>query len=278
MKTKKMLLGIIALWTFSTQGFGCYNLKLTIIDSFGEKDSVLFGFCRDATSGIDSKYKEENIFGIAIDSLEIRSIQRNLDSQTCSTEDLTPVVFQNNIDLKIDYRNQGNMTNWLERNFEFEVSAYNYPVKAFISIDNFDGLYRLSSGFGLWDTTCNSIDGYGLFLGEYLLFELQDSSQRYIRFYVGDAYVGLGNNTKPNNLPVISYNVHTNHLDIINLPKEKVFIEITSLLGYRIANVSNYAYEGHLTIELPTLPAGSYIISVFDNNKNNLVNKSIIAY
>jgi len=76
-------------------------MTLEVQYSTGLKDSILFGFDKYASPGIDADYNEVNIYGESLKPFDLRCIQRTLDSSTnCRYE----VVHNENIDTKINFR------------------------------------------------------------------------------------------------------------------------------------------------------------------------------
>jgi len=122
-----IILLLISFVSFSQEGF-----QLIIIDNINRADTVIFGMDNDATQGIDETFGEQNIFGTAPDSLEIRSVMRDTVNHLCLTKSFNelngePLYFDSNIDLKRDFR-ELTLLSPENNNFEFLINAVEYPV------------------------------------------------------------------------------------------------------------------------------------------------------
>jgi hypothetical protein len=143
----------IFLIIFFFSSFNCYSqdgFNIILIDGKGRTDTVLFGMNDNATSGIDVDFGEINIYGTAIDSIEIRSIQRKVDNHLCLNSSPyenygDPLYFPENVDLKRDFR-KFELFSPVNNNFEFTVNAIDYPLKI---ISDFTKWYPVGT-WGIW--------------------------------------------------------------------------------------------------------------------------------
>lgn len=128
---KKVFLIIFVILSLNCSSQDGFNIIL--FDSKGRTDTVLFSMNDYATSGIDVDFGEVNIYGITIDSLEIRSIQRDSVNHLCINNSPyenygDPLYFPENVDLKRDFR-KFELFSPMNNNFEFTVNAIEYPIK-----------------------------------------------------------------------------------------------------------------------------------------------------
>jgi len=148
---------------FSQEGDGIYFKTVFVAkDAVGNTDTVVFYVKEGATSGIDTALGEVNLFGQAITKdLDLRIIQRNTINCVCaewnfwlcpSTQmfewdsiGITKCFFigdfvfpsKENIDLKVDYRNDSlawDIPEWEQQkpnSYVLKVSAKHYPVSGY---------------------------------------------------------------------------------------------------------------------------------------------------
>ncbi|MDD2548765.1 MAG: T9SS type A sorting domain-containing protein [Bacteroidales bacterium] len=122
----------IMLITMAYAGNAQEGFKLILRDNIGRTDTVVFGMDYAATNGIDPEFGEVDLYGTTLDSLEIRSVMRDLDSHLCVTTSPfenygEPLIFPENIDLKKDFREFA-LGSPLSNNFEFTLNAIEYPL------------------------------------------------------------------------------------------------------------------------------------------------------
>lgn len=151
---------------------------ITIENNSGNSDSVIIGKSYDATTGIDVAFDEQNIYNTTFSGPEIRSIHRTQTYHECLNSSLhdnsgAPLFFDDNRDLKIDYRH-GDPFSSINNCFELNFVASDYPLKLKINTTILPGPTH-AFWFGLYDSTCNFFQGSYLheILSEY---DITDSS------------------------------------------------------------------------------------------------------
>lgn len=122
---------LLVLVFVTMSGMAQKGFELIIIDNIGRSDTVVFANAiQNATSGIDVEFAEFDLYNIEMDSVEIRSVQRDSASHICLTKSIfedpeEPLFFNENIDLERDFR-----AGWSSKddNFEFLINAVEYPI------------------------------------------------------------------------------------------------------------------------------------------------------
>lgn len=134
-----------------------YKFTITAIDANKKEDSVVIGYKENATVGVDENLGEINLFDNPYADLDIRSIQRSAVTQNTLWLDGCGLnqteYFQQNIDLKKDYRQYLNCGN----HFIVQIVALHYPVTVKVEHYNFDQDVPYTSY--LPDGSCGSIYG-----------------------------------------------------------------------------------------------------------------------
>lgn len=145
----------------SNVGYSQEGFKLILVDSIGRSDTVVFGMYNAATTGIDSAFGEINLFGSSMDSIEIRSVQRDMTNHLCLNNsaygnDDEPFYFAENIDLKKDFR-KNEAHNPANNFFEFKFNAHLYPLKIISDFTKWHPFGTYGIWIGILDAGCGII-------------------------------------------------------------------------------------------------------------------------
>ena len=155
-KMKQIL--FITLLIYATEGYSQEGFKFIILDNVGRTDTVVFGMDYSATTGVDSELGEVNLYETTIDSIEIRSVMRDLNSHLCLTSSRfensgDPLVFSENVDLKIDFR-EFTLFSPLNNNFEFKINAIENPLTIISDFSQWHPMGTWGIWIGLVDSNC----------------------------------------------------------------------------------------------------------------------------
>lgn len=256
------------------------KLKMWIVDNKGRSDTIEFGVYKNATNGIDIALGEHNFYLTDLDSLDIRSIQRDEENHHCLNYEIfghasnSPgIFFDTNRDLKKDYRSSKHNDSI---SFEIVFHVENFPANVYLDISEIGELDEKMTVLGK-DNDCNIPLIYGTLIksvypeGPFLTLESQDTIINTIVF-VPDLTIGL-DETKES----IDFKIYpTITSDQFNveffIPTENYSIVLFSLTGDKI-------YEKRLlnsfqSIDISNFSQGLYLIQI--RNKNELIFNDLI--
>lgn len=240
-------------------------------DALGQKDTILLGNLHylaasnsNVTLGVDSSYGEQNIYGQPLQSLDMRTIQRDSFNHHCIRKDhyvfpaSEDLYFPHNIDSKIDFRPEFLALDRKNSSFEVFIHADHYPV------------------------TLTLLDSYFANTHFYFNFLLLDSSctlEQFRLFHTGTPFVL--SQSHQNTLIVDSYSmINTNKIPAIasiikifpNPVKEQLFVEgleelegelvVVNSLGQVILQRS--VAKENLQLEVSGFSQGIYFIHCYD--------------
>ncbi len=256
----------IFLLVFVSMGRAQMSLYLIVEDNIGRRDTVTFGYMASATLGVDSLLGEENMYLNDFDSLEIRSIQRDTLNHNCLRvfEHLNePIYFEENLDLKIDYRpalfgDTGALSSPFY-NFEFIVKGVEYPITVYGNFE--DAGYFYCSPIALFDSSCNKLD---LKILDYYMdpfFVLNDSSQNVIIINLAPC-VGIKSCEKEPALWNLFPNPGNEKILIEEIPYRKSLLQIYNMSGALL--YSKELSGNQFSLDIDFLPPGNYIINLTD--------------
>ncbi len=255
------------------QDFKC---KLIAIDSFGNKDSVVFGMGYNATLGIDSSLHEINILNQPFSDLDIRIIQRDSIHLHClnglNWVSTGNIYSPNNIDSKIDIRPFAFLNNFadINDNFEIVIHAINFPVIITTDFSQISGSYLEGwSTLHLLDTNCQSIQMeniYFNFIGD-TIFTLNDSVHNTLVANIQHE-VGINDNKFKNQIEIVYPNPTHNNLTI-NYDGE-IMVELIDLRGNCIIKTRSK------NLDISNFSSSLYFLKIIDLQTNKLLCKKII--
>lgn len=273
------LITLLTLIITSLSGIAQNGFEIIIIDNIGRTDTVVFAMDFSATSSIDSTFGEIDLYNLPMDSLEIRSIQRDSANHVCITNTAyqnsgSPLYYNNNIDLKRDFKNL-TLGSPEDNNFEFTINAVEYPVTI---ITDFTKWYPQ----GVWGTWI------GLLKSNCTIIEVNNPDYNNIDTLMIDSYadiVGLivkfdhevGINESNSNY---SFEISPNptsssfKLSTNSIISKNAQIIITTIDGQIILK-EKVRGENNFDIDLSNYNSGMYLIHLKDDNGNFLTKKII---
>ena len=274
MKLFTLLIFIISYSTVVAQN----SYKIIIVDNIGRTDTVVFAKDYTATSSIDTAYGEINLYNTPIDSLEIRSIQRDSANHLCITNTSygnlgSPLYYDGNLDLKRDFRSYGHTRK--DNNFEFTIKAVEYPITIIADFTNWYPSGTWYKWICFLDSNCNITgvnepDQYNL--DTLMIDSFASITGLIVKF---EHEVGIDEN-----IPNFSFNISPNPTSSIfkinfnNLASKNSELIITSMDGQVILK-EKIKGKNNLDIDLSGYNSGMYLIQL-KNNKGNYITKKII--
>ncbi|MDD2550523.1 MAG: T9SS type A sorting domain-containing protein [Bacteroidales bacterium] len=142
-----------------------FSLGLFVTDSQNRKDSIQFGLNSSATMGEDIHLGEEDIYGQPWDSLDIRSIQRDIVEHNCLREShfcyppCANIYFDSNADFKIDFRPLWGTLGTTNMNFEILIKSLKPPIYITPEFSEIAwSIFEDWSAIHLLDENCNTIE------------------------------------------------------------------------------------------------------------------------
>jgi uncharacterized protein YnzC (UPF0291/DUF896 family) len=232
-------------------------VKMWAVDSENNRDSVEFGYDKNATVGIDSQLGEKDILGQAFNStLELRSFQRKPENQICGQGGYT-FYSSVNFDSKINFRNRLQAGNF----FEFFIKGIHYPIQLYADFKElFDSTYY--SGWTqvyLVDSLCGIQKIKSPYHSENLLFTIENNKQYLVKVKLDHTFDGISeiNNTSEFNVfPTLV----TDYLTIENTTKnQNNFIEIYNSLAQKVLRQT---YTVNIKLDLKSLRQGIYFVQL----------------
>ena len=108
---------------FANQFLFAQEIKVVIVDSSGQRDSVVFGFNPNSKIGEDPNLGEINLHGTPMKPFEIRIIQRDSSSYFNCDSNYIPrrEIYASNFDSKINIK-PFDLNNIQSRTFEIIIS------------------------------------------------------------------------------------------------------------------------------------------------------------
>lgn len=131
---KKILLIYSILIFFTNQQLFAQEIKVVIVDSSGQRDSVIFGFNPNSKIGEDPNLGEINLFGTPMKPFDIRIIQRDSSSYFNCDSIYSPKreIYASNFDSKINIR-PFDLNNIHSRTFEIIINCSKLTKLSFSS-------------------------------------------------------------------------------------------------------------------------------------------------
>jgi len=251
---------ITSISIYSQEQYGI--IKVT--DNAGRVDSVIFG--DGGTMGIDESLGEVDLSGIPYDSLEIRSIMRDT---MCAfyVPWLEYLIYDQNVDLKKDYRDAIGATLPSYSNFTFFVNAIDYPVTvemnqfnfnlSYIYFINYDSLCETFTDSMVWDIDFAEID---------TIFILTETSSPYLRVYPEVNYFKAPLLENKNEFEILPNPSRTNFFIKTEInEKSKAELKICNLYGQIIKEIK--ISSGLTEIKTKGWTKGTYVCNLFVNGR-----------
>lgn len=152
--TRKILFIYSILIFFANQQLFAQEIKVVIVDSSGQRDSVIFGFNPNSTIGEDPNLGEINLFGTPMKPFDIRIIQRDISSYFNCDSNYIPrrEIYASNFDSKINIK-PFDLNNIHSRTFEIIIKSTNL-TKVLFSSELID--LGLGIVYELYHDTCSA--------------------------------------------------------------------------------------------------------------------------
>ncbi len=232
-------------------------VKMWAVDSENNRDSVQFGYDKNATDGIDTQLREIDISGQPFNNLlELRSFQRKPNNIICEQ---SGNYFYSDVDLdsKINFRNRLHAGNV----FEFFIKGTHYPIKLYADFKEiFDSTYY--SGWTLVylaDSLCDMPKIMSPYHSENLLFTIDNNKQYLVKVKLDHTFNGISEINKTSEFNVFP-TIVTDYLTIENTAdNQNNSIEIYNSLGQKILKQT---FNGILNLDLKSLKQGIYFVQL----------------
>lgn len=273
---KKILLIYSILIFFTNQQLFAQEIKVVIVDSSGQRDSVIFGFNPNSKIGEDPNLGEINLFGTPMKPFDIRIIQRDSSSYFNCDSIYSPKreIYASNFDSKINIR-PFDLNNIHSRTFEIIINCSKLTKLSFSSelIDLGLGTdYELSQdtcGLGGIMSIAQSVKDFDLIsLNPWFknLQKIKLISQKVITTNNKDV---IDNNVKVYPNPAKTYFwVENPELDVLH-------IEVFDLFGKILLRQKANNNVNKVKVLIENMINGSYLVRVQSKKKN--YNKTINA-
>lgn len=231
-------------------------VKMWAVDSKNNADTVIFGYDKNATNGIDTQLGERNIIGQAYNNtLEIRGLQRKPENQICGQGGY---AFYSDVDFetKINFRNILYPPNL----FEFIVKGKNYPIQIYADFKElFDSTYYSSivSKVSLHDSLCNTPIWTNLYSNDNLLLTIDNDKQYLVKINLNYIFDGLFNSDSNCKFKIFPTSV-TDFLNIeYKTEYQNFYLDVYNSLGQ---TVLKQTFSANLKLDITTLKQGIYFV------------------
>jgi len=239
-------------------------VKMWAVDSQNNRDSVIFGYDKYATDGIDTKLGEKDIIGQAYNNiLELRGFQRKYESQICTSVGFYSIY---DFDTKINLRN----AYYAGNTFEFIIKGKNYPIQVYADFKNlFDNTdYRDMCQILLYDNSCQFQKMVGASYTEKLLFTVENETQNIIQVRLDYIFDGISEiNSERSEYNIFPTFVTDNLTIESKINNRNNFIGIYNSLGQIVID---QAFSSSLNLDLKTIKQGIYFVQLKSENRTKI--------
>jgi len=248
-------------------GLDSVVVKMWAVDSQNNRDSVIFGYDKYATDGIDTKLGEKDIIGQAYNNiLELRGFQRKYESQICTPVGTSFFYSISDFDTKINLRN----AYYAGNTFEFIIKGKNYPIQVYADFkslfDNTD--YRNMCQILLYDNLCQFQKMVGASYTEKLLFTIENETQNIIQVRLDYIFDGISEiNSERSEYNIFPTFVTDNLTIESKINNRNNFIGIYNSLGQIVID---QAFSSSLKLDLKTLKQGIYFVQLKSENRTKI--------
>ncbi|MCC7028439.1 MAG: T9SS type A sorting domain-containing protein [Saprospiraceae bacterium] len=261
---------------FNNQLLFSQEIKVVIVDSSGQRDSVVFGFNPNSKIGEDPNLGEINLYGTPMKPFDIRIIQRDSSSYfKCDSLSIpNREVYASNFDTKINIK-PFDLNNIHSRTFEIIIKSTNL-TKVIFSSELID--LGLGIVYELYHDTCSagaimgitqSIKEFDLITFIPRLMNLQKIKLISQNIITETKLEKSSNNYKVYPNPAKTYFwVDNPELDILK-------IEIFDLFGRSVLKQKTNTQESKVNVTINNLVNGSYIARVQSDKK--IMTKQLIV-
>ena len=256
------------------------EIKVVIVDSSGQRDSVVFGFNPNSKIGEDPNLGEINLYGIPMKPFDIRIIQRDSSSYfKCDSLFSIPKreIYTSNFDSKINIK-PFDLFNIHSRTFEIIINCSKLTKMSFSSelID-----LGLGTDYELYHDTCSvgaimaisqSIKDFDLISFFPRLMQLPKFKLISQKIITGTKLEKTSNNYKVYPNPAKTYFwVENPELDILQ-------IEVFDVIGRRVLKQKTNNNETNVKVSINDLVNGSYLVRVQSDKKTMTKQLILVNY
>ncbi len=238
-------------------------VKMWAVDSKNNTDSVIFGYDKNATNGVDTQLGEKDILEQAYNTtLELRGFQRKPENQICG-EGGYGFYSDTNFDTKINFRDILYPPNF----FEFIVKGKNYPIQIYADFkEMFDSTYYNGwSQILLYDSLCHTPKVVRANPTEKLIFTVENEKQYLIKVYLDYVFDGLSEiNSERSEYNIFPTFVTDNLTIESKINNRNNFVEVYNSLGQ---NILEKWFSSSLKLDLKTLKQGIYFVQLKSENR-----------
>lgn len=253
------------------------EIKVVIVDSSGQRDSVVFGFNPNSKIGEDPNLGEINLYGTHMKPFEIRIIQRDSSSYFNCDSNYIPrrEIYASNFDSKINIK-PFDLNNIQSRTFEIIIKSKNLAKISFSSelID-----LGLGTDYELCHDTCSAC----------VIMEILESTKEFDLMSFNPRFIQL------QKIKLISQNINTetklekisNNYKVYPIPAKNYFwvdnpeldilqIEVFDLFGRSVIRKVSNNNESAIKIAINDIINGSYLIKI-RTRKETIIRQLIVA-
>lgn len=273
-----------ASWAQNLQYFNF--LQLQVEDALGQKDTITLGTLHAATAsnptvtlGMDAFYGEQNIYGQAHQSLDMRIIQRDSLNHHCIQKShygsisIGDLYFPNNLDSKVDFRPEFFGIDENNDDFELFIHADHYPLTLTVIDNNVFNGYCF--GVILLDSNCvfDEVKGICHAYTEDTLFTISQSHQNTL---VVVLYIIVNTNKINSPAPLIKIfpNPASQHLFVEGLEDLEGAIVVSNSLGQIV--LQQTVLRKNLQLNIAPLSRGIYFIHYYDKNRQLISSQQFV--
>lgn len=262
---------------FANQFLFAQEIKVVIVDSSGQRDSVVFGFNPNSKIGEDPNLGEINLHGTPMKPFEIRIIQRDSSSYFNCDSNYIPrrEIYASNFDSKINIK-PFDLNNIQSRTFEIIIKSKNLAKISFSSelID-----LGLGTDYELCHDTCSAC----------VIMEILESTKEFDLMSFNPRFIQL------QKIKLISQNINTetklekisNKYKVYPIPAKNYFwvdnpeldilqIEVFDLFGRSVIRKVSNNNESAIKIAINDIINGSYLIKI-RTRKETIIRQLIVA-
>ncbi len=253
------------------------EIKVVIVDSSGQRDSVVFGFNPNSKIGEDPNLGDINLYGTPMKPFEIRIIQRDSSSYFNCDSNYIPrrEIYASNFDTKINIK-PFDLNNIHSRTFEIIIKSKNLAKISFSSelID-----LGLGTDYELCHDTCSAC----------VIMEILESTKEFDLMSFNPRFIQL------QKIKLISQNINTetklekisNNYKVYPIPAKNYFwvdnpeldilqIEVFDLFGRSVIRKVSNNNESAIKIAINDIINGSYLIKI-RTRKETIIRQLIVA-
>jgi len=252
------------------------EIKVAIVDSSGQRDSVIFGFNPNSKIGEDPNLGELNLYGTPMKPFDIRIIQRDSSSYFNCDSTYSPKreIYASNFDSKINIK-PFDLNNIHSRTFEIIIKSTNL-TKVLFSSELID--LGLGIVYELYHDTCSAgaIMGITQSIKEFdlITFIPRLMNLQKIKLISQNSITETKLKEISNNFKVYQ-NPAKNYFWVENLELDVLEIEVFDLFGRSLLRQIANNNVNKVKVSIENMINGSYFVRVQSNKKS--ITKQLIV-